>query len=127
MTAFYDFLRRRLDESGFASEDAAAALLPLVRQTIEAHAAGYVAPLGGVDALQVESNRLWFEESRREPPLDAGEAIRRLESTASAVEVVGEYRVVTDVDEGTRTADDLAIGDPELPIERPLYLHCKRI
>ena len=54
MNNFHEYLRSRLETGGFSTEDALAAFLPLVREVLETHAAGRVAPLEGLDVLRVE-------------------------------------------------------------------------
>ncbi len=78
MTSFTDYLERRLETGGFTTEDALASFLPLVRQVVAAHRAGRVAPLQGINAIQVENNRLWFEEvaACRQADAAAGQAPR---------------------------------------------------
>ena len=51
MSTFHEYLRTRLETGGFSTEDALASFLPLVREVLEAHAAGRVAPLEGLEAL----------------------------------------------------------------------------
>lgn len=123
MTTFLEFLRERTESSGFSTEDALASFLPLMRQAIEAHAAGKVVPLDNINRLQVEGVQLWFEESQlREPQLSTG-AIGRIQRTyARAVEIVGQSRAVTDVAEN-REWHDLRIGSrDQTEIEQPVYL-----
>jgi hypothetical protein len=49
-----------------ATEDVLSSVLPLVREVIQAHRAGNVAPLEGLADLQVDGIRIWFEEARRQ-------------------------------------------------------------
>ena len=67
MSSFHEYLRNRLTAGGFTTEDALGAFLPLVREVLAAHAAGQVAPLEGLDALQVEGGRIWFAQGERQP------------------------------------------------------------
>lgn len=123
MTTFLEFLRERTESSGFSTEDALASFLPLMRQAVEAHAAGKVAPLDDINRLQVEGVQLWFEESLlREPLLSIG-AINRIQRTlARAVEIVGQSRAVSDVTE-KREWHDLRIGSrDQTEVEQPVYL-----
>lgn len=83
MTSFTDYLERRLETGGFTTEDALVAFLPLVRQVVAAHRAGRVAPLQGVSAIQVENNRLWFEESQLAAPTLQPGKLREVERPAS--------------------------------------------
>src|SRR5579871_5637626 len=122
MARFHDFLRTRLEEGGFTTEDALASFLPLVRQVVEAHAAGQVAPLEGLNDLHVAGVQIGFEESRREPIRKNPREIARINPLRRrAVEIVGESKGTIDVGEGT-SWQNLAIGDAETPVTRPLFL-----
>ncbi len=68
MTEFAKFLVDRLNAGAFSTEDVLSSFLPLAREVLEAHAAGYVAPLRGIDDLHVDGVRIWFEESKRQAP-----------------------------------------------------------
>ena len=84
MTPFTDYLDQRLEAGGFTTEDALAGFLPLVRQVVAAHRGGMVAPLQGVNTIQVENGRLWFEESQLRKPMLETSKLRELEKQASA-------------------------------------------
>jgi hypothetical protein len=122
VSEFPQFLNERLDAGGFSTEDALASFLPLAREVAEIHAGGWVAPLCGVNDLRVDGVRLWFEESKRRRPT-AGEGLERVERSGRAVfEVVGEQRVSTSVDDGESQILNLAIGNGDSPVTRPVYL-----
>jgi superfamily I DNA and/or RNA helicase len=123
MMSFTEFLEQRLEGGGFTTEDALSALLPLVRQVVAAHRAGMVAPLQGINALHVENNRLWFEESLlAKPTLQSGK-LREIERPASrAVDVIGLYRVDMHVESGTESVVSLQIGKRGAPFTQPVYL-----
>ncbi len=123
MTALHDYLRLRWEAGGFSTEDTLTAFLPLVREVLEAHAAGMVAPLEGLDALKVEGPRIWFEEARRCVPRNQSAAVRQVgQMTKTALEIVSEQRHVTDLTDGCNRVLDLAIGDADATITRPVYL-----
>jgi hypothetical protein len=123
MNTFHEYLRTRLETGGFSTEDALASFLPLVREVLEAHAAGRVAPLEGVDALRVDGARIWFEEARRQEPRDNSALLRRIEATGPlAVTIVAEARRTIEVDEGDGQVTDLSIGDRSAEVTRPVYL-----
>ncbi|WP_164103206.1 AAA domain-containing protein [Candidatus Laterigemmans baculatus] len=122
MTAFGDFLGDRLETGGFSTEDALASFLPLARETLQAHADGFVAPLAGLDDLRVEGVRIWFEEAKR-GSVRRSSAVEKIErESRAAVDVVAETRITTDVDDGAVRVIDLAIGDGQQPIQRPVFL-----
>jgi DNA polymerase III delta prime subunit len=123
MTTFADYLSQRLEAGGFTTEDALASFLPLLRQVAAAHRAGTVAPLQGVNAIQVEANRLWYEESQaRKPTLEAAKIREKEEPGSRAVEVVGQYRVEVQVDQGVDSVVSLQIGRRGEPFAQPVYL-----
>jgi predicted DNA-binding WGR domain protein len=123
MSSFLEYLRTRLETGGFTTEDTLASFLPLVREVLEAHASGLVAPLEGLDALHVEGVRIWFEEARRQDPRSNRAALRRVETTGPlAVTIVAEARRTTDADEGDGEVSDLSIGDRATEVTRPVYL-----
>jgi len=123
MSTFHEYLRGRLETGGFSTEDTLASFLPLVREVLDAHAAGCVAPLEGLDALKADGARIWFEEARRLEPRGNAAAVRTMESTAAfAVTVVTETRCTTEVGEGDALVVDMSIGDDTTELTRPIYL-----
>ncbi len=123
MSTFHEYLRARLETGGFSTEDALGSFLPLVREVLDAHSAGRVAPLEGLEALQIDGARIWFEVARCQQPRNNADALRRVEATAPlAVTIVGEARRTTDVDEGEGHTTDVSIGDREADVTRPVYL-----
>ena len=109
---------------GFSTEDTLISFLPLVREMLDAHAAGLVAPLDGLDALHVEGVQIWFEEARRAAAAEQlrGRAADCSSSCAASVEIVSEQRRTVDVGEGHGEVADLAIGDRDDEPTRPVYL-----
>jgi DNA polymerase III delta prime subunit len=123
MMPFPDYLVERLAAGGYTTEDALAAVLPLIRQVVGVHRAGLVAPLEGVNAVFAESNRLWFEEARAGQPRNASARLRELQRPAShGVDVIGLYQVDMQVEEGTDQVVSMQIGRREDAITRPVYL-----
>ncbi len=123
MITFHEYLRMRLEIGGFSTEDALACFLPLVREVLEAHAAGKVAPLEGLDALRVDGAKIWFEEAHRKDLRGNPGALRRCETAGGApLEIVTERRVLTAVGDVDEEVVDLAIGRLDAPITRPVYL-----
>jgi len=123
VSTFKEFLRARLEAGGFTTEDTLVSFLPLMRQVIEAHAAGCCAPLRTLDGLSVDNARIWFHESARVAPKDNAPAVRQLDPAGTgAVEVVGEQKRSFDVTEGTVDVRDLRIGDLDADVTKPVYL-----
>ncbi|MBN2295978.1 MAG: WGR domain-containing protein [Pirellulales bacterium] len=123
MTAFHDYLRSRLEAGGFSTEDTVAVFVPLIREVLDAHAVGTVAPLEGLSDLHVDEARIWFEDAKRLPSRNNAASLRRIEAAnQAAVEILSEQRNVTDVSEGTDNVVDLAVGERGSDITRPVYL-----
>jgi hypothetical protein len=123
MTTFHEFLRGRLQHGGFSTEDTLASFLPLARQVAEAHAAGLVAPLDGLSALQVEGVRIWFhDEARREPSRRPEDLALVDPPRAGGWEVISERRWSVDADGHACQEADLAVGGRDEPITRPCHL-----
>lgn len=120
---FLDFLNHRLDSSGFTTEDALASFLPLARQVAAAHVAGKVAPLVGVETLRVDGVRIFFEESHLAPPTLEPHKLRDFERPAPhAIDVVGQYRLETEVETGVDQVTNLRVGKRGEPLTDPVYL-----
>src|SRR4051794_33114001 len=123
MIGFAKFLTERLEISGFSTEDVLASFLPLAREVLQTHAAGFVAPLDGIQDLQVEGVKVWFEQVKRQSPRRQESALKNVESTVQkTVEIVAEALRVTDVGEDTTSTVNLSIGKTGEPIARPVYL-----
>ncbi|MGE3803118.1 MAG: AAA domain-containing protein [Gemmataceae bacterium] len=123
MTSFHDFLGQRIEAGGFATEDALASFLPLLRQAAAAHRDGFVAPLQGINDLHVEAGRIYFEAGKlAQPVLDVGRLRGMERPQTSGVQVVGAARVTTDVDDGVEQVESADIGQRGVPFERPVYL-----
>jgi predicted DNA-binding WGR domain protein len=123
MIRFHDYLLERVAKGGFTTEDALASFLPLARQVEAAHRANLVAPLMGVDDLQVDDGRIFFDEALRRSPSSRAGKIRALEKAERrAVEVVGESRVTIEVSLGRENVVSLHIGQRGQEITQPVYL-----
>jgi hypothetical protein len=123
MLSFHEFLTSQLEAGGFSTEDAIASFLPLARQVAAAHAEGKVGPLDDLNALQVESHQIWFEESRRQSPRQNRAAILKFQKTQQvAFDVVRRAEIQSEIDIGEHDATELDIGHRDQPITRPVYL-----
>ena len=118
-----ELARRR---RGLGPDDLVACLEPLFRQVIAAHAEGLVAPLRGIQALQVDDRyRVSFDPGLAHPPLDAGarvDAVQRL--STGAVEVVARSRVTHTPGEPT-TVRSLDVVHPDggpVEVDRPVLV-----
>ena len=123
MTRFHDFFLERIEHGGFTTEDALTSLLPLIRQTVAAHVAGLVAPLQGLDSLQVEGVRIFFDATLRVAPILQSKTIAALERVENrALDVVGEARFTIQVAAAQESLENLQIGERGQPVNRPVYL-----
>ena len=124
MSKFLEFLNSGIDRGGFGVDDALAAILPLMRQVLETHEAGKVAPLKGVDALQLTpEGHLAFDPLMVvEPQRNVSRVEAVQASLSSAVDVVGQSRHVSDVDEGSYQITNLDVSDGAAEITRPMFL-----
>ncbi len=123
MSDFYDFLRERNNGAGFTTEDVLVSFLPLLRQVLDCHVNGSVAPLRGLGDLQVEGPRIWFEDARR---LSIESNATRLsdilaETTRGAAVIVSEQRVEFEEDD-EQTIVNLQFEQTEAEVSRPVYL-----
>ena len=123
MPSFHEFLGDRLGTGGFSTEDTLASILPLIRQVVETHRAGYVAPLEGTGYLSVEGGQIWFEHAKRCPPRDNAQRLLDFAPPLGpAVEVVGAVDATQNLDTGNRREQDLNLGLRGQPLVRPVYL-----
>lgn len=123
MNGFTEFFQQRQAAGGFSTEDALAAFLPLARQVAQTHAEGEVAPLAGLEALRVDAGQIWFEQGRAAAPTENLAVVRRLNKPATgALEILGESRRTTDLDEGQEQLVDLCLGQRGEELTRPVYL-----
>jgi predicted DNA-binding WGR domain protein len=121
---FLKFLEAGVEKGGFETDDVLAALLPLMKQVLAAHAGGLVAPLNGVrDLVITEQGHLAFVPEKASPPEKNSLKVKAMQSPAShAVEVVAESRRTTDIGESTLMVSDLAVGTAADGITKPVFL-----
>jgi hypothetical protein len=120
---FDQFLTATLHAGDVSTEDVLASFLPLVREVVEAHRQGLVAPLEGTRELHVEGVRLWFEQAQRQAPRSNRAEVTRLElARQAAFEVLSESRRTTEVDDGDEQWIRSEIAPRGSSLERPVYL-----
>jgi predicted DNA-binding WGR domain protein len=121
---FLKFLDAGVEKGGFETDDALAALLPLMRQVHAVHQAGQVAPLDGIKHLTLaEGGFLTFGADQAIPPKKNTSKIEALQSPiSSAVDVVAESRRMTDIDESSLAIADLKVAASDADITKPVYL-----
>ncbi len=125
--SFLAFLRRGCEAGGFGTDDVLGAVLPLFLQVNDAHQNGLVAPLEGLDAIAVEDIRLTLAESgMRAPRKNAGRIAELQKPAGGAVEVIGESKLTSELDDGRLVQEDLLIGrggeEPSQPVFLPGYV-----
>jgi hypothetical protein len=124
LTVLHDAIAR----SGFETEDALAAVLPLMKQVLAAHECGQVAPLDGIGHLLVnEGGCLTFAPEAACAPEKNVARVEELQLPVShGVEVVAEWRVTADVDRAKATQSNLGVGDGDgdgaTSITKPIFL-----
>ncbi len=123
MSTFQEFLHQQIQREGFSTEDVLVSFLPLLKQVMFAHEYGEVAPLEGIEQLQVEGVRVSYPESSQCPQRRNMAAVRKLlQSNYTAIEVIGESRLVIDVNAGVQDNRDLRISTTGDTITRPVFV-----
>jgi len=122
MATFHDHLAAGRERGGFSTDEALHCFLPLARQVVQAHDIGMVAPLDGLDALQVDNGYLWFPQVKATVPTRDEERIRQLDGPVGVVEILGEHRCSLDVASGSTSVADCTVASREEAITRPVYL-----
>jgi len=84
-----DWLRIAIADGPLPAEAVVQALVPLMRQVLQVHEQGLVAPLDGLGALRVAENQVYFAISDAQPIRSNAPAVARIEhSDARAVEIL---------------------------------------
>ncbi|MCP5020834.1 MAG: DUF4011 domain-containing protein [bacterium] len=128
MSSFSEFLTRRNEAGGFSTEDVLSTCLPLLREVAETHAQGKVAPLNGIEALQVDGSRIWYPETARLDSRRSKGVLRSIHNDKKvSVEIIAEHRVDHDLNSGEVETSHLDIdankveGDGPKPSFVPGY------
>jgi hypothetical protein len=123
-TGFLAFLEQGIARGGFETDDALAALLPLMKQVLAAHEAGLVAPLRRLEHLRAtEDGRLMFHPDKAGPPEKNPAGIEELQSPVSrSIEVVAESQRTANIDAATLTVTDLRVGSGGDAVKLPVFL-----
>ncbi len=102
------------------TDDVLAMVLPLLEQVVALHEQGLVAPLEGIDDLQVAHGRVWFEAARAKPPkLEAGKLTLLQKPTSHAFDITSHTRRVDDGNGVTVT--NLRVLEPGAPLTQPAH------
>ncbi|MCI4666418.1 MAG: AAA domain-containing protein [Neomegalonema sp.] len=87
----HDLLEEFAAFEEIGTEDVLAAVLPLMRQTLELHDQGQVAPLDGVEAIGSWRGRLYFGPGQALKPKWSSLAINRLQGMKGDLDIAGLY------------------------------------
>ena len=122
MKPFQEFLRGQVEYGGFSTEDVLLSFLPLMRQVITTHQKDLVAPLEGLDSLSVNGTRIFYSaddgcEERR----NLSSVRRMLNPVSRGVDVVGQSRVVLDVDVGGQRYESTDVTTENEDVQRPAF------
>jgi len=112
------FLKDGVDRGGFETDDVLAAVLPLMREVLERHDEGQVAPLVGNESLKVSHNVLWFHVSEALAPKKDVSLIESFfaKNISETLLVVEREDLTHDLDDGKRGSINLRVwDDDELP------------
>ncbi len=117
-------LAQRVAEGGaLPTQDLLHAMLPLMRAVAALHAIERVADLGGEAVIDPGNGVLQLAHPDGRQPSYNEARLRQVQPLAgSALRIVGEYRVATDMDAGTRVEDLRAQGDDDAVEAKPAYL-----
>ena len=121
---FLRFLHDGVARGGFETDDTLATLLPLMKQTLDTHEAGLVAPLDGInDLLVTVEGFLKFAPEKAVSPAKNISRIDELQAPVSrVVEVVAFRGLTSDVDRATLTEISLDVATAEATIGKPVYM-----
>ncbi len=121
---FLKFLKDGIARGGFETDDALCTVLPLMKQVLEAHDSGLVAPLEGITDLDLaDQGFLRFDVEKAVPPAKSADRLEELQSPlSSAMEVVAESRRTSDIDRATVTDLDLSIASGGETVTKPVFL-----
>jgi len=92
--SFAELLAAWRSEQSVGTDDVLSMSLPLLEQVVDIHDKGLVAPLNGVDSLNVSLGHLWFANANAlEPQINVANIKPLQKSSAiSHLEITGQYR-----------------------------------
>ncbi len=121
---FSTFLKSGISAGGFQTDDALAAILPLMKEVAEIHESHRVAPLRGLSHIRVLEGRiLALAASGGISPQHQDEKVRRLMMPASTgLEIIGESRRDSDTETHRITVSNLDVARAGEDITRPVFV-----
>lgn len=112
---FEEFLVQWKTHETVNTVDILASFLPLVRESLAAHNHGLVAPLEGISFLQVDQQKVWFQEIERAAPRNESEKIKAVERRhALSWSIVSQHRREIDVDTGVEKVENAVIAQDNM-------------
>ena len=115
--------QRVAEGNALPAEDLLHAMLPLMRAVAALHAAGRVADLGAQAVIDPGDGQLALAHPEGRSPNYNAARLREVQPHAgSALRIVGEYRVATEIDTGSTVEDLRARGDDAETEFKPAYL-----
>ncbi|MEQ9411072.1 MAG: AAA domain-containing protein [Fuerstiella sp.] len=123
MTAFHSYLQDRINNGGFSTEDVLSSFLPLMKQVILTHEYGEVAPLEGVQHLQVENRRIWYAEADQRPQRRRLRSVQKmLQPDSKSFQVVDETHVRFDIEDGVEELQRRSVATASTELTSPAWL-----
>lgn len=121
---FTAFLNNGIERGGFETEDVLSALLPLMLEVIAIHETGGVAPLRGLGSITVHDDRtLGLTNTAGIPSTRNDSRLRELLPVVNhGLEVIGEAKRDTDLDDFSQKVTNLDVGATGEEITRAVYL-----
>lgn len=110
-------------DGGLPTDDVLAAMVPLIRQAIETHACGRVAPLEGLGRLQADSGRIFYSMADQQSLRRNRSAVLQVEASDTAtIEITGDVAEVTG-EHGQPQLRDQRVAEASKPIRRPVHIN----
>ncbi|MDH5327889.1 MAG: AAA domain-containing protein [Gammaproteobacteria bacterium] len=123
MSKLEHYLNEQTDQPFLTSDAVVHAMLPLIKQLLETHEAGQVAPLQGLGELHIENAGIWYAIKDAKPPSYAKSALRRVDPPhKGALRIVSESSHLSDLNEGSEVHRDHSIAERTDKITAPVYL-----
>ena len=108
---FQDLLAKWRQSDSVGTDDVLAVTLPLIEQVIAIHDLNKVAPLDGIDALNLSMGHLWFSNSDAHAPKNNRQTLdEKQNDDRSTLDVTGRYRE-QQIDGYTVSFEDVEVGE----------------
>ncbi|WP_336515048.1 AAA domain-containing protein [Pollutibacter soli] len=122
---FSQFIETAFDQGDYSTDDVIAFVLPLFKEVLGFHEDGLTAPFENKETLSVNDHVLDIDESFAHAPVKSISSVTSLfeQGRSKNFDIVGNVRVDVDVDQGTKTVEDLQIHlDTTKPMRTPAYI-----